>query len=364
MHRNRWFLGLVVLPVVLSAFYYAFIAAPEYVSESRFVIKSPGQRQTSVTSIASLLQTTAMGSGAEQAAEVVDYINSRSAVAALNVHGALSADYARHEADFLSKYPKFWRRETNEGLFKYYLSMVSAERDRESGAVVLRSVGFTPEDSQAINLHLLSLSEDLVNRLNDQARHREVQEAEARVALAEQRVAHARSVLAAYRSSHDVLDPTKQAGGALDIASRLITERAALQAQLQLTEQAAPRNPAIPALRTRIAAMDAQIAGQNGRAVGSSGAFAGKASEYESLDQEREFSAQNLVAASAALESARADAVRQQYYLERVVEPMRPDYPELPHGLRSVLTLAAGLLCLYFVGWMFVVGVIEHAPEQ
>ena len=60
----------------------------------------------------------------------------------------------------------------------------------------------------------------------------------------------------------------------------------------------------------------------------------------------------------------RTDAQRQKFYLERVVEPNKPDLPLLPRRLLSILTVAAAALCLYFVGWMLIVGVLEHAPEN
>lgn len=355
---------MVVLPVLLGGFYYAAIASPEYVSESRFVIKSPGQRPGSITSIASILQTSSMSAGGEQAGEVVDYIHSRSAYNALNARGALAAFYNHPGVDFLSRYPRFAGRATSEGLYRYYTKMVTVELDRETGAVVLRTNGFTAQDAHTINQRLLGLSEQLVNQLNERARSHEVEEAESRVALAEQRVQRARAAMGAFRNAHALLDPAKQATSVLTIANGLVSEQAALQAQLQLTERTAPHNPAIPVLQARIAALGTQIAAQNSHAVGAPGAIAANMAGYDKLDQEQQFAAQNLVAASAALEVARSDALRQQFYLERVVEPDLPDWPELPHGLRNILTLAAGLLCLYFVGWMFVVGILEHAPED
>jgi capsular polysaccharide transport system permease protein len=71
-----------------------------------------------------------------------------------------------------------------------------------------------------------------------------------------------------------------------------------------------------------------------------------------------------LTAASASLESARTDAQKQQFYLERVVEPNKPDDSTLPHRLRKILIVFGASLCLYFIGWMLVIGVLEHAPED
>ena len=61
------------------------------------------------------------------------------------------------------------------------------------------------------------------------------------------------SRLSAYRNRQDLIDPTKQAAGVLEISNKLVSEQAALQAQLELMQRVAPRNPAIPALRSRIA---------------------------------------------------------------------------------------------------------------
>jgi len=364
MRRNKWFLIIVVLPVLLFAFYYALLASPEYISESHFVIKSPSQRPASITSIASILQTNSLSSSAEQSGEVIDYIRSRSALASLDQRERMDALYARPSVDFLSRYPKFWHQKNNEALYRYYTKMVSVEQDHETEVVVLRTGAFTAQDAQSINLQLLKLSEKLVNELNEHARNHEVEEAEARVAAAQLRVSKAREAMAAYRNSENLLDPSKQAAGVLDVSTKLVSEQASLRAQLQLTERAAPQNPAIPALRARIAAIGDQIAAQNGRAVGTSAGIASKLTGYERLNSEQEFAAQNLIAASVALETARADVRRQQFYLERVVEPDLPDWPELPHGWRNVLTLAGVLLCFYLVGWMFVVGILEHAPED
>ena len=71
-----------------------------------------------------------------------------------------------------------------------------------------------------------------------------------------------------------------------------------------------------------------------------------------------------MTAANAAREAAREAANRQQFYLERVVNPDKPDMALYPERLRNVLVTAAAALCLYLIGWMLVVGILEHAPED
>lgn len=43
--KNRLFLLIVMLPTLVAIFYYGLIAADVYISESRFVVRSP-ERQT------------------------------------------------------------------------------------------------------------------------------------------------------------------------------------------------------------------------------------------------------------------------------------------------------------------------------
>jgi capsular polysaccharide transport system permease protein len=150
----------------------------------------------------------------------------------------------------------------------------------------------------------------------------------------------------------------------LEISSELVAEQAALMSQLSLMTRSTPRHPAIPALRSRIAAIGQQIAAQNSRAVGGSNDIASTLGRYQQLELEQEFSTQALTAASASLEQARTESQKQQFYLERVVEPNRPDLPLLPNRLKAILVIFAASLCLYFIGWMLVVGILEHSPED
>ena len=129
-------------------------------------------------------------------------------------------------------------------------------------------------------------------------------------------------------------------------------------------QRVAPGNPSIPALRNRINAISVQIASQDSRVVGNGNGIASKLGGYENLEVEQEFAAQSLTAANASLVQARAEAQRQQYYLERVVDPNIPDVPLLPKRFISVLVVFAAAGCLYFIAWMFLVGVLEHASED
>lgn len=365
LEKRRWFALLVILPTLLAAVYYGFIASDIYVSESRFVIKSPDQKRSSSSTLANLIQTTGLSGGQEQANEVLEYVRSRDALKALEKNPNIRNAYSAPNGDLFSQFPiPIFGDRSFEDLYKYYGKMVDARLDHETSTAIVTVKAFSAEDAHAINVELLNISEALVNKLNARAQSKGVIEAQKQVNLAAARAREARVALAQYRNSRELIDPSKQAVGVIEIANTMIAQRAALQAQLDQMQRVAPANPSIPALRQRIAAISAQIESQDSRIVGSDNGIASKIGGYENLLVEQEFATEALNVANAALTQARAEAVRQQFYLERIVEPNTPDMPLLPSRLLSVLVIAAAATCLYFVGWMLIIGILEHAPEN
>src|SRR5437763_4295838 len=78
--KHRWLALFVGLPTLLATIYYGIFASPIYVSQSSFVIKTPGQKGMPTLSLANLVQTSGLSSGQEQTKEVVQYIRSRNAL--------------------------------------------------------------------------------------------------------------------------------------------------------------------------------------------------------------------------------------------------------------------------------------------
>jgi len=362
--RHRWFAVVVGIPTVMAIVYYGLIASAVFVSQSSFVIKSPAQKSIPTLSLANLVQTSGLSAGQEQTKEVLQYIRSRNALEDLLKQTNVRAKYSNRGADFLSRFPGPLRDDTFETFYRYYGSVVGANTDPDSGLAVLEVRAFTTEDAYDLNSRLLDLSEALVNRLNQRAEGRAISEAERRVLQAEERVRNARLALSAYRNQQALFDPGKQAAGVLEISNKLVSEQAALQAQLDLMLRVAPRNPSIPAIRNRIGAIGREIGAQIGRAVGTPTGIASKVGAYEKLQVEQEFATQMLTAANTSLETARTEAQKQQFYLERVVEPNKPDDSTLPNRLKRILVVFCASVCLYFIGWMLVVGVLEHAPQD
>lgn len=362
--RWRWVGAFVVFPSLLATLYFGLIAADVYVSESRFVIKTPERQQAGPSTLSTLIQSTGLGGGEAQASEIIGYLSSRDALTDLSDRIDVRSVFASPEADVLSRFPRFYEGGSFEDLYDYYGLMVSVQPDTDTGLTILKVNAFTPEEAVRLNAGLLELSEELVNRLNQRVNRQAIEEAEARVLEAQQRVREARIALGAFRNQSEILDPQQQGMGVLEVSNGLIAQESALRARLAEVRRATPNHPSIPAMQERIAALSEQVARSTARAVGTPTGIASKMSEYENLLVEQEFSTEMLTAAYATLEQARVEAVQQQYYLERVAEPNEPDDAILPNRLKNILAVVFASLCLYLVGWMLVVGILEHAPEN
>lgn len=363
--RHRWFMLFVALPTVLATLYYGLIASDQFISESRFIVKSTSDGGRQMSSIANLIQTTGLSRGQEETNAVMDYIRSRDGLSDLQKLVNVREAFASSDVDRLSRYPTFGEDPAKfENLFDYYQDKVETHLDMESGLAVLSVKAFDPATAQKMNGSLLDLSERLVNRLNARAHGTAIAEAERRVRDAQDRLRSARVMMTRFRNSQGLMDPEVQATGLFEIVKELTARRAVLQAQLDQMQRQTPDNPSIDALRGQIQAISGELNGLTSRVVGNGSAISSKVGAYEGLVVEQEFATNMINAASAELERARSEAQKQQFYLERVVEPNRPDKALFPKRIFAVLTVFASTLCLYFIGWMLVVGILEHSPED
>lgn len=363
--RHRWLLLFVLLPTVLATVYYGLIASDQYVSESRFIVKSTSDQGRQMSSIASLIQTTGLSRGQEETSAVMDYIRSRDGLTGLQKTTDVRQIFERADVDRLSRYPTIGEDPTKfENLFDYYKDKVDVHLDMDSGLAVLKVKAFDPAAAEKLNARLLELSEQLVNRLNARAQDARIVEAERRVRDAQDRVRLARVKLAQFRNDQRLMDPELQARSLYEIVKELTARRAGLQAQLDQMLRQTPANPSIGAIRSQIAAISRELNGLTGLVVGGGQALSSKVGGYESLTVEQEFATAVLKAAGTELEQARVEAQNQQFYLETVVEPNLPDKALYPKRVYAILTIFGACLCLYFIGWMLIVGILEHSPED
>ena len=362
--RLPWlFLVVVVVPTLAAAIYYFLIAAPLYVSEARFVVRSKAQAPPAA--LGGLLSSVgvSLGSGQTDAFEVHEYMISRDAVADLSRRYGLRAVLDRPEADFLMRFPRPFQGRSFENLFENYKRFVTVGYDSQTGISTLRVRGFRSADAQIIADALLDGGEALVNRLNDREMADAVAQAQREVLESETRGLEAQAQLTDFRNRERMIDPDRASLAGLDLLGKLETQLASMRAERAGLAASAPESPQLPVLDKRIAAFGAQLETERSRTAGEADSLAPMVGEYERLTLERDLAVKTIGAAVANLEAARMEARRKQLYLERVVRPNLPDKAEEPKRLREVFTVLVASMAAYGILSLIIAGVREHRQQ-
>lgn len=358
LERYRMVLLFVILPTLVTSFYYFVIAAGQYESEARFLVKGTATETTSALS--QMLRTSSFGAAESEQYSIDDYLLSHDAVAALQSKMDLAAMFGRPEADWISEL--WYSHPTDLELLNYYRKKVSVFFDSSTGITTLKVHAYRAEDAYQIAEALLQLGEERVNEFSKRSEEDTIRVASVEVSRAEERVSKAQQALTDYRVQQQSIDPEKSTATVLGVVGNLENELAQTRAQLTgMNSYLAQTSPQYVALTDRIKALESQITDQTSRLTGKNGAMAPILAQYEQLALEREFADRGYDAALVSLETARQEALKQHLFVARVVEPNRPEEAGFPRSFLIVASVFIGLLVAYGIGWLIVAGVKEHA---
>lgn len=348
----------VVLPTVMGIVYFGFLANDVYISESRFVVRSPDKPQKN--GLGMILGSAGFANASEEVRSAQGFIQSRDGLRTLNADGFAEKAWGNGDVSIFNRFDPLGWSGSFEDLYEFYTSKVDASYDSETAITTLTVRAFQPRDAQAMNARLLERAETLVNQLNERGSEDLVKYAEREVAEARTAASKAALELAAYRNRAGVIDPERQATVQLQMISKLQDELIGARMQVLQLTAAAPQNPQIPLLKVRVAGLEKEIAKQLGQIAGSENSLSEAAAQFQRLQLQREFADQQLALALSAMQEARNEARRQRAYVERVAQPSLPDAALEPRRIRGMFaTFIIGLIT-WGVLSMLLAGVREH----
>lgn len=333
----------VTVPTILAVLYFGLLASDVYVSQSRFIVRSPNKPET--TGVGSLLKTVGVSNSGDEIFAANDYLASRDALRELNQHDQVEQSYSSHNISFFDRYNPFGTTRSSNQLFSYFSSKLTVQYESSTSITMLSIRAYDPADAYRFNEGLLRQAEMLVNKLNIRARNDLISTAQREVDQSRIDAQHAAEALGAYRNASQVIDPEKQSAVQLQMVSKLQDELIASRVQLDQVRSVAANSSEIEPLQARIKGLENSIQAETHRVAGGRQSLSSTAVTYQKLMLDNEFADKKLTAALTALEQARIDAEHQQSYVERIVEPNLPDYPQEPHRIRGILaTFFMGLI--------------------
>ncbi len=355
---NRLFLATVALPTFISILYFGIFASDVYISESHFVVRSP-HKPTEMT-LGSVLSGGTLKGASEENDAVVEYLQSRSALDAVNHDGFVRKMYESEDVSWFDRFGGFVAGDSKEELYRYFLKKVVVAHNPATMIDSLTVRAYDPKDARALNERLLEQSETLVNQLSKRAREDAIEVASEEVEEAKMLSKKAELELARYRSKVGLIDPELEAPVRIQMISKLQDELIAAKTKLLQVQTYTPRASQIPFLKTQIQSLQREIDKQTSNVFGGNKSLSTKAPRYQELLLNTKFAEKQLAVALTSLEEAEAEARRKRAYVERIAAPNLPDYPLEPRRIRGILaTLLLGLL-----GWgiisVLITGIREH----
>lgn len=356
--KHRLLLGVVVAPTLLATIYFTLLASNIYISEARFVVRSPDKPAQSQIGI--LLKGVGFSNAGDEIFAVRDFVSSRDALTQVNKDDLVEKAYRDPKAGIFDRFDPLGFSGTDEDLFEFYSDHTAIAYDSTSSILTLEVRSFDPVSAQTINRRLLEASEQLVNRLNRRGQDDLIRYATTEVDEARIRARESAVQLAEFRNRAGVVDPSEQAKVQLQMIAKIQDDLIASRNQLRQLEAFTPKNPQIPMLRVRVRGLESEIGQSLSSLTGGQKSLARSAVEYQRLLMDSQFADRQLVAAMASLNDARNEARRKQAYVERIVEPNLPDDSREPRRLWGILSILALSLVAWLVLRLLVAGVREH----
>ena len=343
LKKHFIFVLTVLLPTVAAVLYYGLVASDVFISESRFVVRSP-QRQAQT----GLRGRAAAGHGLRALAGRhllgARLHPSRDALRELDEE-ARRAQALRTAANSRLLQPLSGPRLGRQlrGVLPLLPGKVHGRsRHRSRRSSTLRVRAFTAADAQRINEHAARDGRAPGERAE---RAQPPGPGPLRGSRGDagrgQGAGRRRWRSPAFRSEQAVFEPDRQAAIQLQGVAKLQDELIATETQLAQLRALSPGNPQIPALAdSGRDAAPARWPTETAKVTGGGGSLSAHARRRSSASRSRRsFADRQLAAALTALETARSEAQRKQLYLERIVQPNLPDEALEPRRIRSILTV-------------------------
>ena len=329
---DRLFLLTVVVPTTLAVLYFGLFASGVYVSESRFIVRSPDKPASS--GLGGLLKSAGFSTAGDEIFAAHEYVQSRDALKALKGIARSFAPMATAEFRYLTVSIRS-ADGTFEDLYDYYPQKVRVHYRATSGITALTVRAYSPQDAQRFNRQCSNALRSCQPAQQPRAR-RLGSVRYARGRRSENAARQAALALARFRNARGIIDPEKQATVQLQMVSKLQDELIGARTSFSSFAHGSGKS-ADPDAR----GADRQPVAGNRRAIGP-----GCRRTAIAVGHRRPVSAASAGArirrpasgrCHESLEEARNEARRKQAYVERIVQPSLPDEAEEPRRLRGIL---------------------------
>ncbi len=343
-YKSVFFLMFFVL------IYYAFIAAPRYVSEAYISVRSAGENQgSSLNGLSALISPGTVNSN-EDLIFLKTYITSLDMLKILDEKIAIRKLYEEQKLDFIFR---LYENDSQETFLNFYRSRVRVIE--ETGMLKLEVEGFNPEQAHKIASAILEESEKFVNEISHKSAREQLKFAENELLKYRDDYQQSRDKLISFQNEHGVFDPLQEAESRASFTAEMEADIAKKEAQLlAMRSYINDDAPQLVTLRAEINALKEQLEKEKQKVVSNStkNQLNNLASDFQKLSLEAGFAESAYKTALSSFETTRIEAIRKLKHLVIVQNPSYPEsesYPKKTYNIISIfviLSLVFGVLRL------------------
>jgi capsular polysaccharide transport system permease protein len=356
---KKTYVFFVLLPFLLIAFYFLFIASDRYASGAGFAVRNMSA-QSGTDLLGSVTGLVGSGSSTSDSYIVIKFLESRDLLESLIEETDFLQIYGNNAIDAISRIPEDLLIEERLKSWKRY---IDASFDPSSGIIRFEVQAFQPEEAHLIASKILEQVKVLTNELSEQARKDSMSYAEQELALAEARLLEARTDLRLFRKNTNSVDLSASAMAQIELLANLEKELIEIKARIEVLKESLNEDaPSIKALERKAEALEFQISEKSGglKITGQSNELSSLLANQEELQTQKTFAETAYASAMASLEAARMEASRNQRYLAIYTHPSLPEYPIYPKRLLYSLFAFIGLNLLWALGMLIAFSVQDH----
>lgn len=338
---SKLFIGMVGIPFSLAVAYYALIAEPRYVTETRVAVKSLSA--TPDSPLASLLST--VSSSRQDELYLIDRAQSLDVAQKLDEKEHIRK--AWHWTAGRDVLNRFWLN-TSEDFLNQYRKNVTANLDPLTSDLVIRVQSFDAPQSERLAKLLLQDLDSFTNDMSQKLAKEQVKFAEDELTSRHKAYVEATAALTAFQSKNRMLDAESEGKQKMETIASLEAELAKAEAELAGGQAYLNQGSfQLQGMKQKVAALQSQITRERNRLTQGDSKYTEKMTEFHQLKVAVEIAEHRYKQALTVLEQVRIESVRKAKTFAVIAEPHLAEKAIYPRYAYELATALGALLALF-----------------
>lgn len=362
LFKNRYILGMIVIPFVIAAIYLVVFASNRYVSSSQVVVRQQESGQQAGMPGLAMLVGSVDPVSREDTLYLKEYIVSHGMLQILEENLHWTEHYAGKWND-----PLFYlsKNASSEEKLAFFQRMVIINYDETTGLLQIDVQAFTPDYAQAVLKEILNQSELFVNNVTRSMADEQLAFAQRELVTSTERYEDQRAKLVAFQNEHSLFNAEVTAESMAQIVAELeasiVKEKARLNA---LKARLSANAPQIRSQENQINALIKQLEVEQRRITASDMSADDLlntiAFEYRRLQVDLLVAEEFYKTSLTVVENAKLETIKNIRSLIAVVKPNLPEAATYPRVIYNLITILIVLLLIYGVMQFVLASIRDH----